>query len=90
MFDIDIETAVEGIYFKGGPEDNFISGIWIGDKIQENKLFSNCTFNGVKAEFKSCIFIDCINPPIDESCLYIQLPANLRATIQQKTATGWV
>lgn len=78
-------------YFKGGKDDNFISGLWIGNEIQENVLFIGCQFNGVQATFKNCVFIDCdgVNERmIAEGGKAIFLLDNIRLTAEYRDANG--
>lgn len=84
-------TVVNNMHFKGGPNDNFISGLWIGDAVQENVLFTNCRFNGVEAQFKHCIFIDCQNAPEGEGCINISLPFTQRLRAEWRNDNGdWI
>ena len=46
-------------YFKGGRDDSFMFGTWIGDVLQQDTVFIMCDFNGVEADFERCTFIDC-------------------------------
>lgn len=55
-------------YFKGGSDDRLMSGLWIGDKIQQNTLFINCSFNFPDCVFIDCVFIDC-HIIVDETTL---------------------
>lgn len=78
-------------YFKGGPGDQFMSGQWIGDSIQENVVFSLCTFNDVQAQFVNCVFIDCDPPPRGENCkncTYIDLSYDVRLVSQRRDDEG--
>jgi hypothetical protein len=70
------------MYFKGGPEDSFISGLWIGNELQDSIVFIECSFNGVKAIFKDCVFIDCDGAPSGEGCEYFYLPSDIRLSPQ--------
>ena len=73
-------------YFKGGAEDKFMSGLWIGDAQQECVMFISCKFNGVHATFKNCVFVDCDNPPDGVGCIELNLPYNKRITVQTNVA----
>ena len=81
-------SVVYNAYFKGGPNDTFISGMWIGNAVQDNVMFIQCQFNGVKAAFTNCVFIDCDNPPEDESCQYYRLGRTTRLIVQRWTEEG--
>jgi len=69
-------------YFKGGPDDNFMSGRWVGNVIQDHVMFVNCDFNGVAATFIDCVFVDCCNPPQGIRCLDIDLPRDKRLKVE--------
>lgn len=75
-------------YFKGGPEDQFISGLWIGDERQEDTMFINCDFNGVEASFTRCVFIDCNAPPEGIECQYFDLDKDVRLSVEWKQLDG--
>ena len=82
-------SPIYNTYFKGGPDDSFISGIWIGDHEQKNKLFVSCSFNGVAATFTDCVFIDCAMVPEGEGCIAINLPYNKRVKVETKNDQQW-
>ena len=75
-------------YFKGSRDDSFMSGIWIGDVLQQDTVFIMCEFNGVEADFERCTFIDCTNPPKGHDCHYITLSDDVRLTPQLKDSEG--
>jgi hypothetical protein len=75
-------------YFKGGPDDRFISGLWIGNSEQNGVLFISCQFNGVQANFENCTFIDCEGAPNGKNCTYLTLDSQVRLTPQRKQENG--
>lgn len=75
-------------YYKGGENDDFMSGLWIGSAIVADTIFICCRFNYVDAEFRNCVFIDCDNPPEGENCIYGDLPDNIRLRPQVKDDAG--
>lgn len=87
----ELFTTIYNTYFKGGPDDSFISGQWIGSDKQENIIFIACTFNGVAATFHNCVFIDChghISEGRTSDCKFMELPLNVRLLPQRKNADG--
>lgn len=84
-----INTLVANTYFKGGPDDKFMSGLWIGNKQQEHVTFINCTFNEVQAHFVHCTFIDCENAPRAPFCTYIELASNVRIKAERRVDGSW-
>jgi hypothetical protein len=76
-------------YYKGGKDDNFISGLWIGSEIVKDTVFICCSFNGVDATFEDCAFIDCNNAPTGKNCSEYGFNDNLRLIPQTKIDGAW-
>lgn len=86
-------TVRVSTYFKGGPADHFMSGLWIGNAVQENVVFIMCHFNGVQAEFKDCTFIDCdgVSPKmLQNGGREINLPENNRLMLEIRENGNWI
>ena len=85
-------TVRVNTYFKGGPADCFMSGLWIGNVVQENVVFVMCSFNDVQAEFKDCTFIDCdgVSPKmLQNGGREITLPQSKRLTLEVLENGTW-